>query len=157
MHTQRQPLPTYGILVAITVSVSTLASSGNDAMYRTARAASATSITGSGRTAPSACIVPAAEPAAMLGAAVPLSSCPPAVAEGRPARPRDPVSRVIACLVAVYAIDCGRGLWAESDPLLMIRPPRGFWLRITRNASRVHRKAPVRFTATTWFHAASGN
>src|ERR671911_1028964 len=38
----------------------------------------------------------------------------------------------------------------------MIRPPRGRCWRITRNASRVHRKAPVRLTATTAFHSRSG-
>ena len=38
----------------------------------------------------------------------------------------------------------------------MIRPPRGCWARITRNASRVHRKTPVRLTATTASHSANG-
>ena len=35
----------------------------------------------------------------------------------------------------------------------MIRPPCGCCARITRNASRVHRNAPVRFTATTAFQS----
>src|SRR5512133_798524 len=38
----------------------------------------------------------------------------------------------------------------------MIRPPRGCWWRMTRNASRVQRKAPVRLTATAAFHSARG-
>ena len=35
----------------------------------------------------------------------------------------------------------------------MIRPPCGSWRRITRNASLVHRNAPVRLTSTTAFHS----
>ena len=35
------------------------------------------------------------------------------------------VSPVMACLVAVYASERGRGAWAEIEPLLMIRPPGG--------------------------------
>ena len=35
----------------------------------------------------------------------------------------------------------------------MIRPPRGAWSFIRRNASRVQRNAPVRFTSTTRRHA----
>jgi hypothetical protein len=31
--------------------------------------------------------------------------------------------------------ESGRGAWAESDPLLMMRPPRGSWLFIIRKAS----------------------
>ena len=37
------------------------------------------------------------------------------------------VSPVIACLVAVYGAEFGRGACAEIDPLLMMRPPRGSW------------------------------
>src|SRR5215217_4851020 len=59
-----------------------------------------------------------------------------------------PDSPLIACLVAEYAIDCGLGTWAEIDPLLMIRPPRGTCRRICPKASRVQRNAPVRLTAT---------
>ena len=29
----------------------------------------------------------------------------------------------MACLVAVYGAELGRGVWAEIEPLLMIRPP----------------------------------
>src|SRR5712691_10524965 len=46
----------------------------------------------------------------------------------------------------------GRGACAASDPLLMMRPPRGSWLFMMRNASCVQRNIPVRFTATTCFH-----
>ena len=35
----------------------------------------------------------------------------------------------------------------------MIRPPCGSWRRITRNASLVHRNAPVRLTATIGYTA----
>ena len=31
----------------------------------------------------------------------------------------------MACLVAVYGAEWGRGAWAEIDPLLMMRPPAG--------------------------------
>ena len=41
-----------------------------------------------------------------------------------------------------------RGTVADSDPLLMMRPPRGTCVRIRRNAARVHRKAPVRLTCS---------
>src|SRR5215208_6287206 len=67
---------------------------------------------------------------------------------GRPSRAVALVSPLIACLVAEYAIDCGLGTWAEIDPLLMIRPPRGTCRRICPKASRVQRNAPVRLTAT---------
>ena len=44
---------------------------------------------------------------------------------------------------------------AEIEPLLMIRPPRGDWSRMIRNASCVHRNAPVRLVSTTAFHRSS--
>ena len=37
----------------------------------------------------------------------------------------DLVSPVIACFVAVYGAELGRGVCAEMEPLLMMRPPRG--------------------------------
>ena len=37
----------------------------------------------------------------------------------------------------------------------MIRPPRGDWRFISRNASCVHRNAPVRFVSTTARHCSS--
>src|SRR5262245_16366620 len=38
----------------------------------------------------------------------------------------------------------------------MIRPPRGFWSFISRNASCVHRNGPVRLVATTVCHLSNG-
>src|SRR5215207_3793477 len=61
----------------------------------------------------------------------------------------------MACLVAAYAIDRGRGVWAAIEPLLIMRPPCGCCLRMMRNASRVQRKAPVKFTFTTACHSFS--
>src|SRR5580704_13767957 len=43
----------------------------------------------------------------------------------------------------------GRGVCAEIEPLLMIRPPRGSWAFIIRTACWAHRKAPVRLVSTT--------
>ena len=50
------------------------------------------------------------------------------MSKARPSSAVDLVRPVIACLVAVYAIERGRGACAEIDPLLMIRPPCGCWL-----------------------------
>ncbi len=47
------------------------------------------------------------------------------------------------------ATECGRGACAEIEPLLMIRPPRGSWSFMARNAAWAQRKAPVRLTSTT--------
>ena len=49
----------------------------------------------------------------------------------------------------------GRGTWAEIDPLLMMRPPRGVCAFIWRNACCVQRKAPVRLTSMTFCQASS--
>src|ERR1700693_174807 len=43
----------------------------------------------------------------------------------------------------------GRGACAESEPLLMMRPPRGTCVFINATAARVQRNAPVRFVSTT--------
>src|SRR6266702_1541821 len=43
----------------------------------------------------------------------------------------------------------GRGVCAEMEPLLMIRPPRGSCAFIIRTACWAHRKAPVRLVSTT--------
>src|SRR5580658_5878583 len=64
----------------------------------------------------------------------------------------DLVRPVRACFVDVYGAEFGRGACAEREPLLMIRPPRGCCAFISLMASCAHRKAPVRFTATTLFH-----
>ncbi len=60
----------------------------------------------------------------------------------------DLVRPVIACLVAVYAALWGRGVCADIEPLLMIRPPRGVCVFIIRTAWWAHRKAPVRLVST---------
>src|SRR5512139_2585961 len=104
--------------------------------------------------APLACGTPVAILAAMSVAALPMSICPQAMSYLRPSSDVDLVSPVIACLVDVYGAEFGRGAWAEIEPLLMMRPPRGFWSFISRNASWVQRKAPVRLMSTTLFHCA---
>src|SRR5260221_10676194 len=86
--------------------------------------------------------------------ALPISIWPQAMSYLRPSNAVDLVRPVIACFVAVYGAEFGRGAWAEIEPLLMIRPPRGRWVFISRKASWVHRKTPVRLTRTTWFHSA---
>ena len=47
------------------------------------------------------------------------------------------VRPLMACLVAVYGAELGRGACAEIEPLLMMRPPRGSWSFMIRNASWV--------------------
>ena len=54
-----------------------------------------------------------------------MSIWPQAMPNGRPSSEMDLVSPVIACLAAVYTTLRGRGLCAEIEPLLMIRPPGG--------------------------------
>src|SRR5215831_14631502 len=85
-------------------------------------------------------------------AALPMSSCPTAMSYLRPSRELDLVSPVMPCLEAVYGAELARGTWADTEPLLMMRPPRGSWLFITRNACCVHRNAPVRLVSMTWGH-----
>src|ERR1700730_18855341 len=70
----------------------------------------------------------------------------------RPSSAVDLVRPVIPCFVAVYGAEFGRGLCAEIDLLLMMRPPRGCCAFMILNASCVHKNAPVRFTSTTAFH-----
>src|SRR5215467_5308814 len=65
------------------------------------------------------------------------------------------VSPVIACFVAVYGAEFGRGVCAEIEPLLMMRPPRGCCAFIIFMASCAHRKAPVRLTSTTDVHCSN--
>src|SRR5580704_8305477 len=43
----------------------------------------------------------------------------------------------------------GRGVCAEIEPLLMIRPPCGSWAFIIRTACWAHRNTPVRLVSTT--------
>ena len=40
----------------------------------------------------------------------------------------------------------------QTEPLLMIRPPRGCWFCIMLNACCAQRNEPVRLTATTFDH-----
>src|SRR5262245_58226722 len=54
-----------------------------------------------------------------------------------------------ANLVAVYGRESGRGVLAETLPILMMRPPCGVWLFMILTASRLHRNAAVRFTSRT--------
>src|SRR5713101_5084175 len=42
--------------------------------------------------------------------------------------------------------------WADMEPLLTIRPPRGTWLFMSFIASWVQRNAPVRLAPTTVLH-----
>ena len=67
----------------------------------------------------------------------------------------DLVKPVIACLVAVYATENGRGACAEIDPLLIIRPPIGVCVFIRRMASCVHRNDAVKFVSTTVCHCSN--
>src|SRR6516165_1379280 len=81
-----------------------------------------------------------------------MSIWPQAMSYFRPSRDADLVRPVIACLVAVYGAEFGRGLYAEMEPLLMMRPPRGSWLFISLKASWVQRKGPERLVSTTACH-----
>ena len=58
----------------------------------------------------------------------------------------------MACFVEVYGAELGRGVVAEMEPLLMMRPPMGSWAFIILNASCVQMNAPVRLMSTTVFH-----
>src|ERR1017187_887603 len=140
------------MLVAITVINCTLASNGRLAIYRTASATCRTSITGSDVLDPSACGTPDAMRAVISVPALPMSICPQAISYLRPSREMHLVSPVMACLVAVYGAELGRGVCAEIDPLLMIRPPRGDCAFMILMASCAHRNAPVRLTVTTALH-----
>ena len=70
---------------------------------------------GSGMTVPLACGTPAAIRAVRSVPALPMSIWPTAMSNGLPSRAHDFVSPVIACLVAVYGAELGRGAWAEID------------------------------------------
>src|SRR5260370_1196673 len=86
-------------------------------------------------------------------AAFPMSIWPQAMSYFRPSSAVDLVRPRIACFVDVYGAEFGRGTWAEIEPLLMMRPPRGFWLFMILKASCVQRNAPVRFVSTTDFQS----
>src|SRR5438094_99629 len=97
----RQPRPTNGILVAITVMNSTLASGGSEAMYTIARAVCSTSMSGSGMIVPLACGTPFFIRAASGVSALPMSSWPTAMSYLRPSSDAALVSPVTAWLVEV--------------------------------------------------------
>ena len=104
-----QPRPTNGIVVAITVRNRTLASSGRLAMYTTARATCSTSIVGSTAVSPLAWSTPIFIRAVISVWALPTSIWPQAMSYLRPSNAAERVSPVIACLVAVYGAELGRG------------------------------------------------
>ena len=93
----------------------TFASSGSLAICSTAFATWFTSIIGS---------VCGSFDASSVSA-LPMSIWPQAMSYLRPSSEVDLVSPVIACLDAVYGAEFARGVCAEIDPLLMMRPPRG--------------------------------
>ena len=107
---------------------------------------------GSADIEPSDCRTPAAMASVISVAALPISICPHAMSYARPSSEIALVRPVIACLVAVYGAENGRGACAEIEPLLMIRPPRGFWSFMIRKACCVHRNGPVRLVLTTACH-----
>src|SRR5262249_15464066 len=152
---ERQPRPTNGIFAAIPVRASTWPSSGSLAMNTTARATHSTSMVGSGAVSPLACNTPPFIRAVISVSALPTSICPHATSYLRPSRAVDFVRPVMACLLAVYGAEYGRGVCAEMEPLLMIRPPRGVCSFISRIASCVQRNVPVRFTAITRLHCSN--
>ena len=86
---------------------------------------------------------------AVIGdSALPMSICPQVMPCARPSSAMDFVRPVMACFVAVYGAELGRGVCAEIEPLLMMRPPAGscrFMIAIARCA---HRNEPVRFVST---------
>src|ERR1019366_10729185 len=82
----------------------------------------------------------------------PMSICRQAMVGRRPSREMLLVRPVMACFVAVYGAEWGRGACAEMEPLLMIRPPRGRCAFMSLMASWAQRNAPVRLTATTRIH-----
>src|SRR5207244_9097414 len=121
-------------------------------MYTTARATCSTSSRGPTALSPFACGTPSTLRCVISVAALPMSIWPQAMSYLRQSRDVDFVKPVIACFVAVYGAEFGLGAWAEMEPLLTIRPPRGCWLFMTLIASWVQRNAPVRFASTTDLH-----
>src|SRR4051812_13031956 len=94
---------------------------------------------GSGRRVPSGCGTPSGMRAVIGDSALPMSIWPQVMPCARPSRAIDFVSPVMACFVAVYGAELGRGVCAEIEPLLMIRPPRGFCRFIIAIARCAHR------------------
>mmetsp|Transcript_17254 Transcript_17254/g.51647 ORF Transcript_17254/g.51647 Transcript_17254/m.51647 type:complete len:209 (+) Transcript_17254:679-1305(+) len=65
------------------------------------------------------------------------------------------VRPVMPCLLVVYGAEPGRGRSAETEPLLIMRPPCGAWSRMRANEACATRKAAVRLVSITLDHAAS--
>src|ERR1700694_4642819 len=84
--------------------------------------------------------------------ALPMSIWPQAMSYLRPSSDVALVRPLMACLVAVYGAEFGRGTWAEIEPLLMMRPPRGSWSFMILIACCVQKNAPFRFVPTTDSH-----
>src|SRR3954464_15742737 len=100
-------------------------------------------MSGSTAICPLACGTPFAIRAARSVAALPMSIWLHAMSYLRPSSDVDFVRPVIACFVAVYGAEFGRGAYAEIDPLLMMRPPRGDWRFMMANACCVQKNGPV--------------
>src|SRR5258708_21412837 len=130
----------------------TLASRGRLAMYATALATCRSSMRGWTGTEPLACGRPLVMRSVIAVGALPMSIWPQAMSYLRQSSEVDLVRPVMACLVAVYATEFGRGACAEIEPLLMIRPPRGCCAFMILIASWVQRNAPVRLASTTVLH-----
>ena len=94
-------------------------------MQSTAFATFSTSIVGSIMVVPFGCGTPFAIRSVIGVAALPMSIWPQVMSYFLPSSDVAFVRPVIACLVEVYGAELGRGVWAEIEPLLMIRPPRG--------------------------------
>src|SRR5205823_4808355 len=97
-------------------------------MYTTARATCSRSSRGSTAISPFACGTPWSMACVISVAALPMSIWPHAMSYLRPSSDVDLVKPVIACFVAVYGAEFGRGAWADMEPLLAIRRPRGWWV-----------------------------
>src|SRR5262249_21021880 len=137
-----QPRPTNGILVAMIVMNCTFTSGGMFAMKSTACPQYSTGMRGSGFTSPFAWRTPCAMRLVNGGPGLRRSIWQQAMSYFRPPRESVLVRPVAACLVAVYGAESGRGACAEIEPLLMMRPPRGFWLFMILNASCAQKNMP---------------
>src|SRR6185503_4314684 len=105
----------YGIFGGSRVMNCTFAFNGSLAMYNTVSATLRTSIMGSCDGSLVASSV----------AALPMSIWPTAMSYLRPSSELDFVRPVMPCLEAVYGAELARGTCADTEPLLMMRPPRG--------------------------------
>ena len=141
-----------GIWVAITLMNWTLASSGRLEMYTIASATCCTFMVGSTITSPCACGTPVCIRCVIGVSALPTSTWLQAMLYFRPSSDVARVIPVTACFVAVYGIEFGLGTYADSEPLLMIRPPIGSWFFMIWKACCVQRNVPVRLALTTVIH-----